>query len=34
MQQTQVLDAVFKTNGDVTVDDLGGSGPEIDVNID
>ena len=27
------ISAVFKNNGNVTVDDLGGSGPEIDVNI-
>ena len=30
----KVLVLYFKNNGDVTVDDLGGSGPEIDVNID
>ena len=27
------ISAVFAANGNVTVDDLGGSGPEIDVNI-
>ena len=29
----QGIDAEFKANGNVTVDDLGGSGSEIDVNI-